>query len=102
MKPNLLWEHPGGKLRELGSEQLSDAELLAILVSSGVKGKSAEAIANELLGKYGSLKGLADQPFETLYKIKGLKEVKVHRIAAAFEIARRIVEEVVKDYDRPR
>ena len=36
------WEHPGGKLRELGAESLTDAELLSILVSTGTKGKSAE------------------------------------------------------------
>jgi DNA repair protein RadC len=39
------WKHPGGKLRELGPESLSDAELLAILISSGIKGKPAEKIA---------------------------------------------------------
>jgi len=99
MEDKQSWKHPGGKLREIGADQLDNAELLAILISSGIKGKSAETIANELLKKYGSLKGLADQPFEKLYQIKGLKEVKVHRIAAAFEIARRIVEEVLKDYE---
>lgn len=34
--------HPGGKLRELGSESLSDTELLSILISSGIKGKPGE------------------------------------------------------------
>lgn len=95
----LSWKHPGGKLGELGAAELSDAELLAILISSGIKGKSAEDIAKELLSKFDSLRGLADQPFEALYKIRGLKEVKVNRIAAAFEIARRVVEEVIKDYE---
>lgn len=36
------WKHPGGKLRELGAEALTDAELLAILISTGIKGKPAE------------------------------------------------------------
>jgi len=39
------WQHPVGKLRELGPESLSDIELLAILISSGIKGKPAEKIA---------------------------------------------------------
>jgi DNA repair protein RadC len=39
------WKHPGGKLRELGPESLTDTELLAILISSGIKGKPAEKIA---------------------------------------------------------
>lgn len=44
----LDWIHPGGKLRELGTESLTDAELLSILVSTGTKGKSAEDIAREI------------------------------------------------------
>lgn len=43
------WQHPGGKLRELGPEALTDIELLAILISSGIKGKPAEKIAEEVL-----------------------------------------------------
>ncbi|RKZ30163.1 hypothetical protein DRQ27_05110 [bacterium] len=89
------WRHPGGKLRELGPEKLTDAELLAILIATGVKGKSAEQIANDILEKFGSLRGLANQPLSKLLEIKGLGEVKVIRIAAAFEIARRIVQEVL-------
>jgi len=84
------WSHPGGKLRELGAESLSDAELLAILISSGIKGKSAEQIAEEILAKFGSFKGMADQPLEKFLEIKGLADVKIIRIAAAFELARRI------------
>ena len=40
------WQHPGGKLRELGAETLSDAELLACLISTGIPGKPAEDIAD--------------------------------------------------------
>ncbi len=58
------WRHPGGKLRELGPATLTDAELLAILISSGIKGKSAEEIAKEILKRFGSFKGMANQPRE--------------------------------------
>jgi DNA repair protein RadC len=91
------WTHPGGKLRELGAEALSDAELLSILISTGTKGKSAEEIANEILDKFGSFKGMANQPLEKFLEFKGLGDVKIIRIAAAFEIARRIVNEVLKE-----
>jgi len=84
------WRHPGGKLRELGPETLSDAELLAIVISAGIKGKPAEKIAEEVLARFGSFKGMANQPLEKFLKIKGLGAVKTHRIAAAFEIARRM------------
>lgn len=84
------WKHPGGKLRELGAENLSDAELLSILISTGIKGKPAEKIAEEIIERFGSLEGLANQPLEYLLEIKGLSDVKIIRIAAAFELALRL------------
>ena len=63
------WNHPGGKLRELGAESLSDPELLSILIATGIKGKSAEEIAKEIFRKFGSFKGMAHQPFEKFLKI---------------------------------
>ena len=56
------WTHPGGKLRELGAESLTDAELSSILISTGTKGKSAEEVAKEILDKFGSFRGMANQP----------------------------------------
>ncbi len=94
------WTHPGGKLRELGAESLTDAELLSILISTGTKGKSAEEIAKEILERFSSFKGLANQPLEKLLQFKGLGDVKIIRIAAAFEIARRIVNQVLKEYNK--
>lgn len=94
------WRHPGGKLRELGPESLSDTELLAILISTGTKEKSAERIAEEILQRFGSFKGMSNQPLKKFLDIKGLGDVKVIRIAAAFEITRRIVKEVLKDYEK--
>jgi len=92
-----IWTHPGGKLRELGAESLSEAELLSILISTGAKRKTAEEVAKEILDKFGSFKGMANQPLEKFLQIKGLGDVKIIRIAAAFEIARRIVNQVLKD-----
>lgn len=94
------WRHPGGKLRELGPDSLNDAELLAILISPGVKDRPAPQIADDILAKFGSFKGMANQPLSKLTKIKGLGEVKAIRIAAAFEIARRIVNEVLKEREK--
>jgi len=95
------WEHPGGKLRELGADKLSDTELLSILISTGIKGKTAEQIAKELLEKFNSFRGLADQPFKKLSLIKGLGDVKIIRIASAFEIAKRIVNQI-KKYEKQK
>ena len=93
------WHHPGGKLRELGAETLTDAELLSILIAPGIKEKPAEEIAHEILQRFGGFRGMANQPLEKLLDIKGIADVKIIRIAAAFEIARRIVNEVLKEHE---
>jgi len=90
-KKTQKWQHPGGKLRELGAETLTDAELLSILIAPGIKGKPAEKIAEEILQRFGGFKGMANQPLEKLLDIKGLGDTKIIRIAAAFEIARRVI-----------
>lgn len=94
---NQKWRHPGGKLREKGAHTLTDAELLAVLISTGTKNKPAEQVAKEILDKFNSFKGMANQPLKELLKIKGLGDVKVLRIAAAFEIAKRIVKQVFRN-----
>jgi DNA repair protein RadC len=85
------WQHPGGKLRELGAETLTDAELLSILIAPGISGKPAESIAEEILQRFGGFKGMANQPLEKLLDVRGLGDTKIIRIAAAFEIARRVI-----------
>ena len=86
------WEHPGGKLRDMGAASLTDAEVLAILIGTGIPGRPAETIARDLLAKFGSLKGLCGQPLERLLIVKGLGDTKIIRIAAAYELARRMGE----------
>jgi len=93
------WQHPGGKLRELGAEALNDAELLSILIAPGIKGKPAEKIAVEILEKFGGFKGMANQPLEKLLDIKGLGDTKIIRITATFEIARRVANKVLEEYE---
>ena len=94
------WTHAGGKLRELGAESLTDAELIAILISTGTRGKTAEDIAKEIIEKFQGFKGMANQPFEKFLKFKGIGEVKITRIAAAFEISKRIVKKVLEGYEK--
>lgn len=95
----IFWSHPGGKLLRLGPEHCTNEELLAIIISSGAPGHPAEIIAKNIFKKYQSFKGMVNRPLEEFYKIKGLKQVKIIRIAAAFEIAKRIVNQVLKEKD---
>ena len=94
------WSHPGGKLIEMGADKLSDAELLSIIIAPGVKGDSAEKIANNILNKFGSYRGMANQPLERFLEFKGMGDTKVIRLAAVFEIARRIVDEVLEEHEK--
>ncbi len=96
----LKWHHPGGKLRESGAASLTDAELLSLLVATGIKGKSALQIGEEILQKFGSFRGMANQPLVRFLDIKGLGDVKIIRIAAAFEIARRCVNIALDEHDK--
>jgi DNA repair protein RadC len=59
----LVSERPRERLLDRGAESLSDSELLAIFLRTGVKGKSAVDLARDLLKEFGSLPGL---PHEVL------------------------------------
>ena len=93
------WIHPGGKLIELGPQSLNQDELFAILISTGYKGRTAKDISKELLDNYFGIYGLWGKTFEDLSHIKGLKIGKIKRIAAPYEIAKRIIKE--NNWDLP-
>jgi len=93
------WTHPGGKLVEVGPESLTREELLAILIGTGYKGATAEDIAKEFFYEFYSFYGLLGKKPGDLLKIKGLKEGKIARISAAYEITKRIIKE--KGWDLP-
>lgn len=84
-------QRPREKLLKYGADKLSDAELLAILLRTGIKGKSAIEMAEEIIKNAGgSFRGLAGQDIEKLTKIPGVKNAKVITVAAALEISRRV------------
>ena len=66
---------------------LTDTELLTVILGSGISGRSAEEIADDIISKYYSLPGLMGKTIGELMTIKGLKEVKATQIAAVFEVA---------------
>jgi len=91
-------ERPREKLLKYGAEKLSDVELLAILLRTGIKGKSVLEIAKEIINNCdGSFRGLAGKDVEEIIKISGVKKDKVATIAAALEIARRISKQILKE-----
>ena len=88
-------ERPREKLRLRGAKALSNAELLAILLGSGMGGKNVMEVAQELMiCAGGRLTLLGARPLEKLLEQKGVGEARAIGIAAALELGRRTFEEV--------
>ena len=88
-------ERPRERLLALGAASLADAELLAILLRTGIKGKSAVDLARQLLGRFGSVAGLLDAGFTNLAETPGLGTAKLAQLQAALELARRALKEEI-------
>lgn len=82
-------ERPREKLLEQGSASLSDAELLAIFLRTGVSGKSAVDLARHLLSQFGSLRTLLEADLRTFSVHLGLGPAKFAQLQAVLEMARR-------------
>ena len=87
-----LDRRPRERLLAEGAERLLDAELLAVLLRTGVRGKNAIELGAELLARFGSFSGLLAAGSELL-EIKGLGEAKTAQFAAAIELSRRAMRE---------
>jgi len=85
-----LDDRPREKLLLRGSQSLTDAELLAILLRTGTKGKSVIQIAYDLVARYGNLASLSTKSHSELIKTNGIKKNKAATLVAAFEIGKRI------------
>jgi DNA repair protein RadC len=81
-------DRPRERLLSHGAEVLSDAELMAILLGSGLPGKNAIQLARELLAE--GMSSLRRRDVVELARIAGVGPAKASRIAAAFEVARRL------------
>ena len=93
-------ERPRERLLALGAAALSDAELLAIFLRVGVKGKSAVDLARELLASHdGQLARLAQSDPAELAKLKGLGPAKAAQLAASLELARRALKQQLAQRD---
>ena len=87
-------DRPREKLNVSGAASLSDSELLAILINSGTKDKSAIDVAREILASAGnSLNALSGISMDRLCAVQGIGEAKASRLLAAFELAVRLQSE---------
>lgn len=92
-------ERPREKLLQRGASALSDAELLAIFLRTGVVGKSAVDLARELFVRFGSLTRLFAAAEKDFCAIHGLGQAKYVQLQAVVEMARRALQEEMQSGD---
>jgi len=96
---------PREKLLARGPGALSDAELLALLLRSGIPGKNALQMGQELVDTFGGVAGLLHTGHKTLESIKGLGPAKRAELVAVLELARRALAQELQDkplFDTPQ
>ncbi len=92
-------ERPRERLFELGARNLSDAELLALLLGSGGAGKSAIDLARELLTRFDGLAGVLATDFRQVARVPGIGPAKAASLAAMRELGHRQLYAEVRDRD---
>ncbi|MBN2004226.1 MAG: DNA repair protein RadC [Anaerolineae bacterium] len=90
-------ERPRERMERVGPQALSTAELLAIILRTGVNGENVLAMASRLLAKYGGLGGMARAEFAQLAKEHGLGRAKTAQIMAALELGKRLMIEAPEE-----
>ena len=86
------------RLRDQGPQACTSGQLVAILLRTGLKGANVQTIADEMVGKYGSLRALAQASVPELRKFKGIGPDKAVTLVAAFALAKRMAEELRPDF----
>lgn len=87
-------ERPRERLLQHGAEAIATSELLAIIMGSGMKGKSVLQLSQDLIAHFGTLEGLAEATVEELCQVKGLGQVKALQIKAAFNLGLRLSRQI--------
>ena len=84
---------PRERLQKYGVKNLSNAELIAILLRTGTHEKSVKTLAENILSKYESIRDMRDLSIPELTKIKGMGLAKSTNLIAALELGKRVYEE---------
>ena len=90
-------ERPRERLAAKGPDALSNAELIAILLRTGLRGANAVEVGAQLLLRFGSLQALARASVDDLRKVKGIGRDKAVTLLAAFTLARKMAEELQRE-----
>jgi DNA repair protein RadC len=92
-------ERPRERLLARGAAALSDAELLAVLIQTGIRGRSAVDVARDLLGRFGRLSRLLSAEERDLRDVPGVGATKFAQLATVLELARRTLAEEMEARD---
>lgn len=92
-------ERPRERLLKQGAASLSDAELLAIFLRTGIPGKSAVDLARELIQRFGSLNGLFAAAEKDFCAIHGMGTAKFAQLQAVLEMSKRALQENLAQRD---
>ena len=92
-------ERPRERLLKHGASALSEAELLAIFLRTGIAGASAVELGRQLLARFGNLQRLFAAPLSEVSAVRGLGPVKYVQLQAVIEMARRALEEDIGERD---
>ena len=90
-------ERPRERLLKLGADELSTAHLIAIILRTGGRKKSALELARELLMEFSSVKEIESASLAEFSKIKGIGSAKLAQLKAAFELGRRLMSSEAED-----
>lgn len=93
-------ERPRERLMLRGPASLSDGDLIAILLNTGLVGETVTDVAQRLLAQHGGLRGLRNLEVVELTRIRGLGEAKAVRLKAALELGRRLA--ILSPEQRPQ
>jgi DNA repair protein RadC len=97
IKDQPVTERPRERLVALGADALSHAELIAILLRTGLKGANAVEIGKQLIQKFGTLQALARASVDDLRSVKGIGRDKAVTLMAAFALARKMAEDLQRE-----
>jgi len=90
-------ERPRERLAQHGAESLSNADLLAILLRTGLRGQSAVSVAEQLLSRFGRLDNLARASLAEIRSVRGIGLDKAIAVKAAFTLAQRMARDMAAE-----
>ena len=94
-------QRPRERLAALGSEALSEQELLSCILGRGIAGESVLVTSQRLLKSFRNLQGIAEASIEQLSQVRGVGEAKAIQLKAAVELARRLAQPADEDAAKP-